>query len=246
MSRTFYIVLLLLLTFSCKKAEDRPCLKGSGDSISETRNLPAFTSIMLYDFIDYDLIQDSTDMVVVHCGENLMNFVETEVNNGVLSVRDENSCHWLRDLPVKIKVDIHFTELESIRNESAGTLRTIGQIQQDVFLFDNYHSAGKNYLNIQAEEATIRLSAGGPYCEVVGQTGHVNLRNSGGGKLYAEELTATSVWADNQADGHIRLNINDGPLWYILDGYGDIYYRGTASEMIEVSRIGQGELIELD
>jgi hypothetical protein len=59
-------------------------------------------------------------------------------------------------------------------------------------------------------------------------------------------LISNSVWADNQADGQIRLNVTGGPLWYILDGYGDTFYRGSPSEMIEVSRIGQGELIELD
>ena len=246
MRRTFYLLPLLLLLLGCQKADERACFKGTGDATTETRSIEDFHSVILFDFIDYNLIQDSTDKVVVHCGENLLNFIETEVENGVLRVRDENSCHWLRSLPVKITVDIHFTELQSIRNESAGTLRTVGFVEQEVFVFDNYHSAGKNYLKVIADEATIRINAGGPYVEVEGETRHVNLRNSGLAKLHAENLISESVWCDNKHDGYIRTTVNGGLFWYMLDGYGDIFYRGEAEKMIEVSRLGTGELIELD
>ncbi|NNC82229.1 MAG: hypothetical protein HKN79_01520 [Flavobacteriales bacterium] len=246
MARTFYLLGLLLLLSTCKKADDRPCIKGSGDAITETRHPGAFHSLMLYDDIDYDLIQDSTDKVVIECGENLVNFVSTEIDNGVLSIRDENSCHWLRSLPVKIKVRVHFTQLASIRNEGSGILRTVGAMEQEVIVFDNYHSASENYLEIKAQEATIRINAGGPVIEVKGESHHVNLRNSGIGKLHAEELVSHSVWADNQGHGTIRTTVDGGLFWYLLDGYGDIYYRGEVEEYIEVSRTGEGELILME
>lgn len=244
--RTISILILLLILGACKKSSDRPCFKGTGDMISEIRDLGNFNSLQLYDFIDYDLIQDSSNKVVVHCGENLSSFVTTELENGVLTIKDDNSCHWLRSLPVKIKVDVHFTHLSNIRSESAGTIQTLGPITQENIVFDNYHSAATIYLQIDAEEATIRLSAGGPLCEVEGEADHVFLRNSGSGKLIADELITNSAWVDNKDNGEIRTSVNGGPLWYLIDGHGDIYYRGEASEMLEVSRLGEGELIPLD
>ena len=101
-------------------------------------------------------------------------------------------------------------------------------------------------MDINATEATIRLSAGGPLCEVSGEVEHVFLRNSGGGKLIADQLMTHSAWVDNKDIGEIRTSVNGGPFWYLLDGHGDIYFRGEASELLEVSRLGTGELIPLD
>ncbi len=221
-------------------------MKGTGESISEIREFSEFNSLMLYDLIDYTLIQDSTNKVVIHCGENLMNFVKTELDNGVLSIKDENSCRWLRSLPVKISVDIHYTELPYIQNQSSGTLRTQGALRQDVFEFKNIDSASKNYLEIEGQEVYLKLQSGSPLLEVTGYSDITYFWNSGGGKLHAEEFLSYAAWADNKAQGEIRCAVNGGPLWYLIDGYGNTYYRGETLEIIEVSRTGTGELIALD
>lgn len=243
---TFFIFSVLIALQSCKKPEERKCFKGTGSAISESRDLGDFDAVMLYDLIDYNLIQDSLDKVVVHCGENLIGLVESRVENGTLIIEDKNRCKWLRSLPVKIKVDIHFSHLRTVHNESSGTLRSIGQIQEPFFMFQNHNTAGKNYLNIMSDELYLQLQSGSPLLEVTGQSAMTFFWNSGGGKLHAEGLTTYSAWVDNKEEGEIRVAMGGGPLWYIIDGFGDIYYRGATSNVIEESHLGSGELIYLD
>ncbi len=214
--------------------------------MTEERALGYFHSLSIYDYIDIRLIQDSTDHVVVRCGENIQRHVTTEVENGVLTIRDENRCNWLRSLPVNIEVDVHFTEMRHVRNEGSGTLTCVNQIIEDEFEFHNWRTVSKNYLDVSAEVLTVQLHGGGALVEVQGLADMTFYYNLGRGKLYAEELISDNIWADNKSEGEIRCTINGGTLWYMLDGQGSTYYAGEASEIIEVSRLGEGDLVPID
>ena len=246
MFKSYWFLILSTALISCGKPEDRTCFKGSGDQVTEERSPGYFHSIEIYDLIDIKLIQDSTDHVVLRCGENILGHVSTEVENGVLTIRDENKCNWLRSLPVDIEIDVHFTEMRHVRNEGSGTLTCAGQIQADVFAFHSWHTVSKNYLNVAADELYVQLHAGGSYVEVQGSARMSFYYNSGRGKLRAEGLLSENIWADNKSEGDIKCSIDGGTLWYILDGKGSIFYNGQPSEIIEVSRLGDGELIPLD
>ena len=70
-------VLLLIFHFSaCKKSEDRKCFKGIGDETIKTISLPTFDKLLLKEHIEYILIQDSTNQMIIRGGENLVNYIE--------------------------------------------------------------------------------------------------------------------------------------------------------------------------
>lgn len=246
MYRSLLVLTLFGLLISCAKPEDRTCFKGTGEQVSEERSLGYFHSLSVWDLMDIRLIQDSTDHVVVRCGENILGHVTTEVENGVLTIRDENKCNWLRTLPVNIEVDVHFTEMRHVRNEGSGTLTTVGQIIEDEFEFHNWRTVSENYINVSAEVLTVQLHGGGAIVEVQGDAEMTFYYNLGRGKLLAEELISTNIWADNKSEGEIRCSIAGGTFWYMLDGQGSTYYAGEAQEFIEVSRLGEGDLVPLD
>lgn len=246
MFRSLLLIALYMALVSCAKPEDRTCFKGSGDDVSQERSPGYFHSLSIYDFIDIRLIQDSTDHVVVRCGENLQGNVTTEVENGVLTIRDENKCNWLRSLPISIEVDVHFTEMRNVRNEGSGKLSCVGRIIEDEFEFHNWRTVSENYLDVSADVLTVQLHGGGALVEVQGTADMTFYYNLGRGKLLAEELISNNIWADNKSEGEIRCSINGGTLWYMLDGQGSTYYAGEASEIIEVSRLGEGDLVPLD
>ncbi len=246
MFKSTFLIVLGLMLLSCAKPDERSCFKGSGDRVSEERSPGYFHSISVFDLINIRMIQDSTDRVVVRGGENILGLVTTEIENGVLTIRDENKCNWLRSLPVNIEVDVHFTEMRNIRNEGSGTLTCEGRIEEDFFEFHSWRTISKNYLNVSAEEVIVQLHAGGSYVEVQGTADMSLYYNSGRGKLKAEGLVSHSIWADNKSEGEIRCTIDGGVLWYMLDGQGSTYYAGEASQFIEVSRLGEGDLIPID
>jgi len=246
MLRQLSIGVLLLISFAgCKKAEDRRCLKGVGDVSEEIRNFSSFHRLYLYDYLQYRLIQDSTNKVVIRAGENLLNHVVTDWDNGNLTIRDENKCIWLRQLPVDIEVDVHFTDITHVHNESSGHLEGVGLIKGQDVLYENWNTASTSSLDMEAQILRIKAHAGAPIIEVSGQCDMVYYYNSGIGKLLCEDLVSQSAWTNVRGAGEVRMNIDGGTFWYLLDSYGDIYYRGDTDDFREVSRLGAGQLIHL-
>lgn len=244
MWRTLLIIGLLLS--ACKDPQERKCLKGSGEHTQVIRQLEPFNELHLHDQIDYTLIQDSLDQVVIRCGENLIELVSTDVSQGKLKIIDENSCHWLRALPIKIEVDVHYSSLNHIISFSSGEIRTLGPARGEQVDFDIIDNAGTYNLAIEATRSSVQVHAGGPHVTVTGHSQHMDYYNNSVGIIDAEGFTSTSAWVDNKSDGEIYCTLGTGILWYMLDGLGNTYYRGEPDVIEEVSRLGSGQLIKLD
>ena len=244
MLRNFIFIALLFSTFSCKKAEDRACAKSVGDYVTEERSLAPFSALQLFDGIHYQLVQDSLSKVVIHCGENLINFIETDVENETLTITDQNKCVWLRELPVDIRVEIHYSTLDYVYNESHGLTETIGTHVGEELTWENWHVSGKTKLTTELEECTLRISAGASELDIDGAVQSLWATQSGQGRILAQKVTPTYCWADNKGTADMRINIaQDGQLDYIIDSFGNIIYSGEPSTIQEIDMNGSGVLI---
>jgi len=239
----FFLFLLLASLSSCRKAEDRSCIKGSGPWSSVERAVPGLREVRLYDFIDYRFIQDSADKVVIHAGENLLAFVTTDYENGLLTIRNDNRCAWLRRLPVNIQVDIHFKKLDLVYNESAGTSTSLGILRQNEFAWQNWHTASKVNLEIEAEHAYFSTNAGNSLIHLSGEVNDLNLYLSGACEIEAKSLIAHQAFAHNVGSGDIELSVVGGVLYWNIESHGDIIYHGSPDAVIMYEHTGDGQLI---
>jgi hypothetical protein len=246
MWRTAYLTLLLLLFCACQKSENRSCVKGRGESATESRDLALFDKVAIYDYIDYIFIQDSTDRVVIRTGENLMNRISTEVKDGRLTIRDDNKCHWLRKLPVEIEVVVHFTGLKEFYSASSGDVTAALTWLDETIDVDIADAAGNYDLTLESQVSSVQIHGGFPVVNVTGSADMVFYYNNSTGRLLAEPMQSVAAWVDNKSSGEIRCTVEGGTLWYMLDGSGNTYYRGIPSNLEEVSKLGTGELIYLD
>src|SRR5437879_832707 len=103
MLRSISIFFLLLLNFvlvnSCKKQNMCDCFKSRGETIIEDRKVSDFTTIHIFDKIDVYFTQDTTVMtntIKVVTGKHLMSNVTTEVSGGVLQIKNQNKCNFVR------------------------------------------------------------------------------------------------------------------------------------------------------
>ena len=63
------------------------------------------------------LRQANENKLVLESGTNLMAKIITEVNsNGVLEIRNENQCNWVRSYDKPINVYLEFKDLDSLEN----------------------------------------------------------------------------------------------------------------------------------
>jgi hypothetical protein len=244
MTRHSFIAFVLLISLiGCKKPEDRSCFKGSGDPSTEERSFPGLRQVRLFDVIDYTFIQDSADKVVIKAGANLLDFIQTDFNDGVLTIADDNTCRWMRALPTKVEVEIHFTELDLVYNESAGTSRSQGAIRQERFDWENWHTNSKTYLELEGGTGHISTNAGSSLIEITGNAEHMEYYLSGACQIKGQGLNSITGYAHNVGSGDILLTVNGGLLSGNIESHGNIVYYGEPNAIEIYSDTGGGELI---
>ena len=78
------------------------CFNGTGIVKKETRILGDFDSIYVDRRLNIVLVQDSVNFAVVEAGEHLLDMIETEIQNGELTLRNNNKCK-----TSSIKIETH-------------------------------------------------------------------------------------------------------------------------------------------
>ena len=86
MKQLMYFFLVMVLFFSCKKPNQRKCFKKEGDLIVTEINLSSFDHLLLKENIEFVLIQDTVEKIIIEGGENLVGFISATVDNKVLKI----------------------------------------------------------------------------------------------------------------------------------------------------------------
>jgi hypothetical protein len=143
---------VIFLVFSCKKPEDRTCFKLLGPETTKEIPLASFDRLDLREHVEYILIQDSLDKVVLKGGRNLLNLIEASVSDGLLTIENNNRCNFLRNAKKVVVAEIHFTSLINIRFIGTEPLRSQGTIHTDYLTFYSRDGAGDVILDVNAIE----------------------------------------------------------------------------------------------
>jgi len=240
----FGIILLLVISTSCKKAEDRTCAKTAGEETSVEIPLDSFDKVYLHEHLIYELIQDSTDKIVLTGGKNLLNHVLVSVSDGLLDVSNENRCNFLRSYKKKIKVEIHFTSLINIHFEGTEPLTNKGKLKFDWLTFLIRDGAGSVTLNMDAQQiyATISHGWGDFTFSGTAQYANLNIRSNGYCDLYGMDLSDSATVVSN-TQGDIKVNAQGIKLKAQTLSDGDIYFKGVPS-ILQFEKLSNGELID--
>ncbi len=239
----FGMILLLAISVSCKKAEDRTCSKTTGDETSMEIPLDEFDRLYLHEHLVYELIQDSTDKIVLSGGKNLLKHVSVNVSDGLLDVSNENRCNFLRSYKQKIKVEIHFTRLINIHFEGTEPLTNKGTLKFDWLTFLIRDGAGSVSLNMDAQQIYATISHGWGDFTFSGTAQYVNLniRSNGYCDLYGMDLTDSATVVSN-TQGDVKIKAQGIKLKAQTLSDGDIYYKGIPS-ILQFEKLSNGELI---
>lgn len=238
-----WIILFLLVMLSCKKAEDRRCLKGAGEETTITVALDDFHEIFIGPNINVVLVQDSLNELHIFGGENLVNFISSDVEEGLLDLRNENKCNFLRSYKREITVEVHFTTLSQINFEGTKPLRcekTITGNNLAVFVRDG---AGLVDLDVAYNNISYTITNGWGNFDLSGTTGtlKMNIRSNGFGSTYNLDVSQQLDVVSNTA-GLLKLNTEGADCRVQLQSVGDIWYIGTPNSL-DVTTLDKGEWI---
>lgn len=233
----------LLLLFSCKKPEDRRCWKSTGEQTEREITLDSFDRLQLGPHLAYTIVQDSLDKVVIYGGRNLVNLVDCETENGLLTIRNRNKCAFLRKSTKGLVAEIHCTSVKNIRYEGTEYLKSAGVIHSDYFTLLIRDGAGPVDLTLNALVIDADISHGwGDYTlHGTAQLARIGARSNGYCDVF-DLVVTDSMYVASETPGTIKVNANGIPLAGYIKGSGNVWYKGTPAS-INVICTGEGKVL---
>lgn len=215
MKQLLFILATVSLVTSCSK----DVIKGSGNIATQTRNVPVFHSVETHYDIAANIRYGASQEVQATGYENLLNVLETTVENGVLKLKFNQRYNTVRNgnivanitLPAVRKVTIHGSGDITVSNFTNGTAFSA-----------LIHGSG----NIKVQNSSFQTASA---------------RIHGSGDIEARTLQAKEATADVYGSGDIFIAVTD-KLKATIHGSGSVSYWGSPT--VETALHGSGRVIK--
>lgn len=242
--RLLLLMLSLFFFEGCKKEHCLDCFKGTGDVINEERVIEEFYKISLSDRINLYITQDSINKVVVEGGEHLLPFVVTEVKDGILNIRDDNRCNWVRSFKEDINVYLHCKSIYLIEYTGSGEVRGLNTIHSDTIELNYWGGSGCITLDVECNMVKVHQHTGCGDAELSGKTGKAYYYNRGTGQARCRNLITSAAEIDSKCTGDSYIYTNHS-LAAGVRYIGNVYYAGQP-DIIYSEVTERGRLIPLE
>jgi len=208
---------------------------GSGNVITQTRNVDDFQSIDLGYPAQVFITQGSTVSVKVEADDNLLPGLITRVRNGTLEIfyKPEDN---IRVNPSKaVKVMIVVKDLDDVHFDTAGDIEIDG-VETDELQLSVSGAGNLKLANIDVNGLSIDLSGAGNVV-ASGDADDFKLGISGFGSFNGKDLHTKTADVEMSGAGSATVWVDD-ELDAQISGAGSINYYGSPSVSKQVSGVG--------
>ncbi len=214
MRRLFLIAITAFTLASCSKDD----YTGSGNTISEFRDVNLFTKISSEGTFVVNITQGPTQSLEIIADDNIIGRVKTTVSDGRLKIYLEDGNYKNTYLEANITV----ADLNGIKNEGTG----------DITVFELESSGTMEIENI-----------GSGNISIAGYTDNLNIKNEGSGTINCAEFLAANIELRIEGSGDCEVYCTES-LNVNIEGSGNVYYKGSPTMTIDIS--GSGQVIPMN
>ena len=189
-------------------------IKGSGNIISESRELNNFTSIMLLGSIDVNIKTSESNNCVVVADDNLIPYIKTEVVNNKLNISLNESY----SSEEKLVVNINTPNYDEVSLSGSGNINILDFKNNNLSL--NISGSGNITGNGEVETLVVKINGSGNLMskEIKSKSATITINGSGDGEVFASD----SISAKINGSGNIKYFGNPENVDSIINGSGDI------------------------
>ena len=239
------ILLMMIAGLSCKKSPVLDCFNSTGKIKKIEREIGDFTSILLKDNVNLHLRQANKNKLILEAGSNLMSKIITVVNaEGVLEIKNDNRCNWVRSFDKPINVYLDFVRLDTLEYRSIGNVTNEDTLRIDTLVVNVKEGAGKIELTVNTYKISTNLHYGTADIITSGNAKISFVYLAGAGKIDNRLLRAFQVYGINKSSNDVYINTVT-TLYVNIDNIGNIYYYGNPGD-VTLGGIGTGKLIPLN
>jgi hypothetical protein len=228
-----FILSLLLVTAmsSCRK------VSGTGPVVSETRSVSGFSEIKSAFSGDIIITPSSSYSVRIEAQQNIIDVIETVLNDGILTLRVKSNTVIKPDS--RVKVYISSPDIRGVIVSGSGNVQFTDALTTTDLYLKVSGSGNINIFKLTANSVDANISGSGEININNGSVADEMVDISGSGSMELSNLVATNSDIKIAGSGDARVYVT-GHLKVRISGSGSVYYRGTPS--IDVSISGSGKL----
>jgi len=227
-----------LIMSSCRYSHRRH-VSGSGSTGTETRSVSGFTGVETHGAIDL-VVRQGDFNVKVEADQNLLQYIETTVENGHLVIGFRNGLS-IEDINTA-KVYVSAPELNDFETHGSGNINGEGKISDKNKIAINVSGSGDVKLHIDCP-AVVTETHGSGNLTIDGESKSISTTVSGSGDVKLADLKAETVKVSIHGSGDTEVFASES-LDADIFGSGNVHYKGEPK--ISSSIHGSGEVSKMD
>lgn len=220
---------LLLFTTSC---EDVLGIKGNGDKITETRNVKNFHALDISADARVDVRMDSVYRVEVTCEENIIDFLETVEDDGVLKIHFDRDVYDVDGLHIRVWAP----NWDAIETNGSVDVYAPDAISGANLVLDMSGSGYIRVSDLDFQEINASISGDGDLT-LAGKAQKLDCMISGSGDVDALDCPVQIAKVSISGSGDVRLDVSE-QLDVNISGSGNVEYLGDPQVNSQVSGSG--------
>lgn len=238
-----HLIIVISLFTSCKKAEDRNCLKSTGKETIDTLDLPEFTALILKQNIEFHLVSDTANFAILKGGENLLKKITFEPIDTSIVVTDRNKCNFLRTYKKHVYVEIHFKQLNRLEYMGSYPVSNDDTLHAGIFNFLLHKGSGTVTLTVKANSCNGVISEGVGDFFLSGSADFATFIIQDNGYCDATKFSVRNYLdVENNSTGILKCFPDNAVFKAKISSTGDIWYIGSPAT-ISKEFAGKGQII---
>lgn len=232
----FLFIISAVLFSSCTTRR----VKGNGEIVKQDRKENSFHSVKVAGAFDVYFSQADEQEIVIEADDNLLRYIETRVEDGVLRIRTKSGRN-LRPTE-DMKVYIKAPKYKSLGIAGSGNLVAETKIASTEKVKLSISGSGDIKLQeIDAPQVDVNISGSGK-AEGFGNTRDLEIDVAGSGDVMMKELKSENAKISIAGSGNVWI-FASMKLDVRVAGGGDIHYYGNPAD-IKSKLAGSGNLIK--
>lgn len=237
MKKLATLILLITVLASCGFSGKR--IKGNNKVTTEDRSTSNFAGVSSYGNYDVYVAIGSPASVKIEAESNILPYIETFVEENILTVRSKKEV-WLSPRK-KIKVFVTAPRFMQLHSNGSGDILGQTPISDSSKLDLKVRGNGKIQLDVDAPEVKAELTGNGDI-QLKGQSRFFDCKLQGNGNLRAFDLMAeeTKVHILGNGDAEVYASVK---LDVSIGGNGQVRYKGNAQPSTHIT--GNGNITQV-
>jgi len=232
------LVPLFMVIFLLATACNTRFIRGSGDVVSETREVSGFDGISLSGTGEVIVTQNGNQSLTIETDDNVIEQIEARVENGELKIGVKSGFSILSTTRLIFYVEVD--ELKNVTISGSGDIES-ESIESDYFGAEISGSGDVQISDLTAVEVYTSISGSGEV-DLAGKAANQDVSISGSGKYRAGDLCSESIEVTISGSGDATVCATES-LVSEISGSGSVKYYGHPT--VDMSGSGSGKVTSL-